>query len=322
MRSTIHWVAGLLIVTAGGVARADEDGSQDKRARHEAMFEQLDANDDGSLTRDEIGDDQRRLLERLMDNADADDDGRLSRDEFLSGLSDRRPRRSLEQPLDIPGLPGDRPEADVIFRRLDTNGDGQLTADEGNEPQRQIIARIIENADESGDDALNPQEFGRAVYGLAQRAPDVLRMLGGERDRRDGGPREPGPLMRAIDADGDGELSADEIARAADVLKRLDRDGDGRLSRRELGPPPGGDTPGRPQPEAIVARIMQADADGDGRISRDEAPERLARTFDRVDADGDDFLDRSELGEAIRALGGRRPQGDARRRKPGDRPNR
>jgi len=44
------------------------------------------------------------------------------------------------------------------------------------------------------------------------------------------------PLMMALDADADGELSAEEISHAAAALKKLDKDADGRLSREELRP--------------------------------------------------------------------------------------
>lgn len=49
-------------------------------------------------------------------------------------------------------------------------------------------------------------------------------------------PPPPHPLLMALDANQDGELSAAEIDNAAESLKRLDRNGDGKLSRRELRP--------------------------------------------------------------------------------------
>jgi predicted O-methyltransferase YrrM len=55
------------------------------------------------------------------------------------------------------------------------------------------------------------------------------------------------PVMTALDANGDGELSAEEIANASQALKKLDKNGDGKLSREELRPqfgPAGG--PGGP----------------------------------------------------------------------------
>lgn len=58
--------------------------------------------------------------------------------------------------------------------------------------------------------------------------------------------------MTALDTNGDGALSAEEIAQAAESLKKLDRNNDGQLSRDELFPtlqgPPGG--PGGPPPMA------------------------------------------------------------------------
>jgi predicted O-methyltransferase YrrM len=48
------------------------------------------------------------------------------------------------------------------------------------------------------------------------------------------------PVMTALDTNGDGELSAEEIANAAQTLKKLDRNGDGKLDREELRPQFGG----------------------------------------------------------------------------------
>ncbi|MEP0842407.1 MAG: hypothetical protein HRF43_06815 [Phycisphaerae bacterium] len=49
----------------------------------------------------------------------------------------------------------------------------------------------------------------------------------------------PGPLMRALDADQDGALSARELANAPAALATLDANKDGRLTRDELRPPGG-----------------------------------------------------------------------------------
>lgn len=62
------------------------------------------------------------------------------------------------------------------------------------------------------------------------------------------GPRRPvPPLFAALDADKDGELSADEIANAVTALKALDKNGDGKIGKEELRPPmpPRGEGEGR-----------------------------------------------------------------------------
>ena len=59
---------------------------------------------------------------------------------------------------------------------------------------------------------------------------------------RDGQQRPPGPmfmpLLKALDTDGDGIISADEIKNASDSLKKLDKNNDGQLTRDEYAPPP------------------------------------------------------------------------------------
>jgi len=59
--------------------------------------------------------------------------------------------------------------------------------------------------------------------------------------------------MTALDADGDGQLSAREMQRAPVALKTLDKNQDGKLTREEFGPQPGrfggrGGRAGRPGP--------------------------------------------------------------------------
>ncbi|MFN7989644.1 MAG: hypothetical protein U0529_19380 [Thermoanaerobaculia bacterium] len=100
--------------------------------------------------------------------------------------------------------------APAALKKLDTNGDGQLTMDELR-PKR-------------------PDDGGPAG---GPKAPD-----------RSGPPPEAGrpkrplpPIVAALDADGDGVISAAEIANAAAALRKLDRNRDGKLTPDEYRPP-------------------------------------------------------------------------------------
>lgn len=46
----------------------------------------------------------------------------------------------------------------------------------------------------------------------------------------------PMPIARALDANRDGTISSDEIAKAPDALRALDKNGDGQVTRAELMP--------------------------------------------------------------------------------------
>jgi len=63
----------------------------------------------------------------------------------------------------------------------------------------------------------------------------------------------PPPLILALDADKDREISAEEIANASEALKTLDKNGDGKLTREELRPnfPPRPGGPGGQQGEGM-----------------------------------------------------------------------
>ena len=151
-----------------------------------------------------------------------------------------------------------------------------------------------------------------------------------------GGPGEPGrsggpprfPIMEALDADGNREISAEEIAGAAEALKSLDKNNDGKLTRDEFLPERrrGGERAGQGGPEGRRTRSQGRDErpgaggpgerGGDGGAGgpggRGAAPggdgargaagpssEKIVARFMKFDDDGDEELSRDELPERM-----------------------
>jgi hypothetical protein len=144
------------------------------------------------------------------------------------------------------------------------------------------------------------------------------------------------PVIVALDQDGDGVISADEIAGAVAALKKLDTNNDGKLDGEELRPAfggpggpggrgrggpggfggPGGGRDGGPAGgAAMVTRLMAMDKNGDSHLSKEEMGERLASLFTRADTDKNGFVTKTE----IEAMSGPEP---GRGQGGGDRPRR
>lgn len=144
-----------------------------------------------------------------------------------------------------------------------------------------------------------------------------------------GGPGFPGgpmgmmqmlPIMKALDTDQDGSLSASEIANASKALVQLDKNGDGIISNEEMRPDPsamqGGIAGGGPGGNGPLAGAMmgkmfeKSDANSDGKLSGDEIPERMRDRLKMVDKDGDGSISKSEFTAMAARMedgGGKRP---------------
>lgn len=277
------------------------------QAQERGLFERLDKDENGFVDESEVGDDAARLFNRLLRTSDENKDGKLSREEFQAGTT-QRPDDA--PPADSP--PADRPpmafDAAAMLQRLDANSDGKLARDELPERIRPAFERI----DANGDGSVDQEEFNRFAQSMRERLPGAQPGAPGA-----GRPRPEfaigAMVLKALDADSNGRLSADEISAAAKVLAKFDANGDGQLDREELLKqvpedlrplPPAGGAPGRGLTQ-MLELLKRMDSNGDGKISKEEAPERIKEAFDRLDANSDGQLDAEEL----RRLGERlRPQ--------------
>ena len=314
-----HWLhrllaCGVLLAASVPALAAGDDSDKAKgdasADRHENLFKQLDKNGDGEIASDELSPEQQRMFNRLVRTGDKNSDGKLNHDEFLAGMKDAPPPR--EPGAGGPGRGGQMgPEqAEMMFKQMDTNGDGKIVIEEIPEERRERFTMMIERFDSDGDKSITLVEFTK---GLAMGRGEQAAAAGGSQPSSM--PQiPPGVVYRALDTNSDGKLSKEEIEAAPKSLETLDRNHDGEISPDELGG-------GGPRPYAQAGRpggqpsqpggdgkgfFKMLDKDGDGKISKDEAPERMKENFDKLDANGDGYIEESEFARVMQGMG-RRP---------------
>lgn len=315
--------AGVLIATACALhAIADETATPAASEGPDAaaIFADLDTNQDGELTADEVPEDRQRLFERLVRKADGNGDSKLTGDEFAAGLQgspDKSDESEAPERPDRPSREG-RPAPGQFFKRLDANGDGQVSIDEVPEERREGFKRLIERGDKDGDESLSKQEFAQAFAG---GAPGKARPESKEGKRPEGRP-DPARFFVRMDANKDGKVTLDEAPeplrpRIEQMIRRADTDGDMAVTLDELraaGPPkqrPDGAKPPKGKPEQTRAKrpeggktgdgasprmglFLALDADRDGQLSDDEIS-RASKVIRKLDADGDGNVTLQEM---------------------------
>lgn len=194
----------------------------------------------------------------------------------------------------------------ALFAKADVNGDGQLSSDE--------FASIGQNLPSSGNTDRAEHHRGGGAGGAnfsSETMGSLLSLQQSDSDRS-------AKIFASADADGDGTLTADELAAdmaahappgasgdtatmAADLISKGDTDGDGKLSSSEFaalkppeGPPPGGPPPGGPPP---------ADASSSDTSSTDTASTDTT-SYDPADTNKDGQVSMSELLASLQSAAG------------------
>jgi hypothetical protein len=123
------------------------------------------------------------------------------------------------QPNGGPPMKGHCPPPLPLITALDTDHSGTIDSNEIANASAALLT-----LDKNGDGQLSTDEY---LPALPANAP------------KDGW-RPPQPrIIKALDANGDGVIDANEIAKAAAVLMTLDKNSDGQLTPDEMRPPPG-----------------------------------------------------------------------------------
>ena len=216
-----------VLAAAGAVAQEPQRGAPAAPPTLSgfSIFGALDADHDNSLSAAEI-DNAAVVLKQL----DRNGDGKVTADEIPPmpgrGGPGGRGRGGSGVGDEPPAAPTSPDELATMLMGFDKNHDGKLTKPEVPERLQGVFAR----ADENNDGVLTVDEIKKAA--AAQPQP-TAGGRGREGEGRGGPPRRD-PLVVALDVDGDGALSADEIAAAPAALKKLDTNGDGALQLQEV----------------------------------------------------------------------------------------
>jgi Ca2+-binding EF-hand superfamily protein len=182
-------------------------------------FVALDTDRDGVISETEIAN-AAAALKALDQNGD----GKLTEDEVRPRMGGRGGRGGGEGPGETAAPTDD--EMVQMLMAFDKNGDGQLTREEL--PER--LQGLFDRADADKNGVLTAEEIRKAAQASAPPA------AGGRGGGRGDGPNfmRIDPILAALDTNGDGEISADELAAAPTALKKLDTNGDGQLSADEV----------------------------------------------------------------------------------------
>jgi len=279
------------------------------------LFKQLDFDNDGSITRQELSEGVIRFspqeVEAIMALGDVNDDGSLDMEEFIGVLYPSAATiasRMRAQYTDINSIK-------KAFSKIDTNGDGKVSKDEVSESgtfNNQEIDALFILGDANNDGEIDLEEFIGVLYPIVANAlVKLTKNVGNVDDARF--------LFKQMDHDGDGVLSQEELRKSGSRFTNKeiealfavgDINGDGELDINEFINVicPGATT--------VISRISstfksldelelafhEMDLDGDGKITKEEMmkygalnEQEVNAVFELGDIDRDGCIDINEF---------------------------
>ncbi|SFD47837.1 EF hand [Sulfitobacter brevis] len=205
-----------LIALGGGAASA-------KVADPAAQFSEIDTNNDGQLTPDEM---QAHAQARFA-KVDTNGDGFLDAEEMKAAGEARAQMRSDKMAEAAPE------RAAMMLEQFDADKDGSLNSDELTAMAKEHMGKGRMGKGHMGMGHMGKDHEGKNHEGKG----DDANGRDGKGNKGDRHGKMMGKMMERMDADKDGKLSMDEMQARHDpakMLERLDTDKNGSLSAEEF----------------------------------------------------------------------------------------
>lgn len=231
-------------------------GPPPHRPNFHELLERADKDGDGAASFEDFKAVAPKFSQERFSELDRDSDGKVTREELPRPRGERGPGRGPDGRGEWrggppPGGPGGRGD---MLRRADTDGNKEVTLEEFKAFMQMEAEHQFKRMDTNGDGVINAEDqpprgpdgprgegFGRPD-GPARQRGDGDGPPPGERPRQGDRPgQEMRERFRQADTDGDGRLSKDEALKGfpnmtEEVFRQRDRNGDGYLSREDRRP--------------------------------------------------------------------------------------